>query len=150
VRLAEARRGERLVIERLEQLADPSAELLLNDLLDVGEGNRADVVLEVLKLLDVRLGNEIGSRRQDLPELHVRGSELDESFAKGGRARGLPVAVHDVRGGRFLGHEVDQPLLAGEVAEAVPREQPDGRCQPWQEARGEDHTAEQRQEAGQG
>ncbi len=55
MRLAEARRCERLVVERRKQLADAAAELLLDDVFDVGERDRADVVLQALELLDVGL-----------------------------------------------------------------------------------------------
>ena len=38
VHLSEARRAERLGVERREQLADPRAELRLDDLFDVVDG----------------------------------------------------------------------------------------------------------------
>ena len=41
VHLSEARRAERLLVERREQLADSRAELLLDDLFDVGRRNRS-------------------------------------------------------------------------------------------------------------
>ena len=109
--------------------------------LDVGEGHRADVVLQVLELLDVRLGKEIGARRQHLAELHVRGPELDEPLAERDGALDGAVAVRRIGAAASSGESSIESLLPGEVAQAVAGEQPDGRRQPRQEARSQDHAA---------
>src|SRR5690349_6840709 len=140
MRLTEARGGERLVVEGREQFAEPAAKLLLDDLLDVGEQNGADIVLKLFELVDVGLGDEIRARRENLPELHVRGPELDEALAERDRAFDGAVAVGVVARGRLLGHELDEALSRGEVAKAVAGEQPDRRRQTWQEARSQDHA----------
>ena len=135
VDLPEARAAERLRIELREQLADARAELLLDDLLDLGEGNRIDVVLEMLQLVDVGLGQEIGPRGQHLAELDVRRAELDESLAE--RACALDDAVA-VGGWLFFGvvsGEPFDPLPLREILEAVAREQADRRGETRQIAR---------------
>ena len=71
-------------------------------------------------------------------------SRLRNATARSGDA----VAVGRRRLGGFLGREVDRVPAAGEVAQAVAREQPDGRGEARQVARREDHAAEQA-EAGQ-
>jgi hypothetical protein len=72
VHLAKAGRAEGLAIEPVEQLAQPSAQLLLDRTLDVFDRDRTDVVLQPFELADVWLGQEIGTRGQELAELHVR------------------------------------------------------------------------------
>ena len=108
---------------------------------DVGEGDRADVVLQSLKLLDVVLGNEVRASGEHLPELHVRRTELHQPLAKRDGAVGGAVAVG--RLSSLFGSEVDQPLLARKVAQAVAREQPDRCRESRHEAWRQKHTAEQ-------
>ena len=140
VRLAEARGGERLVLERLEQLADAAAELLLDDLLDVGERHGADVVLQLLELLDVRSGIRSGRVDSTWPSFMYAGPS-STSRLRNATARSIgAVAVRRFVSRGFLGRELDEPLLPREIAQAVAREQPDGRRQTWQVARSQDHT----------
>ena len=125
VHLSQARRAERLGIERREQLAQPAAQLLLDRALHLLEGDRADVVLQPLELLDVRLGKQVRPRGQHLAELHVRRSQLDEPFAKAGR---LLVALGELLGrqlGLVVADEGDQSLLSRDVAKTEAREQAD-------------------------
>src|SRR5688500_9407298 len=71
VDLAEARAPQRLLLERFEQLADASAQLLFDALFDLLEVHRRDIVLEVLELIDVRQGQEIRPRGEHLAQLDI-------------------------------------------------------------------------------
>ena len=125
VNLAEAGAAKRLLLERLEELADTRAQLLFDGLLDFLERHRRDVVLKVLQLVDVRLGEQVGSRRKDLSELDVGRPELDEPLAKGLRLR-LDVSLYRrliLEAGAL---QIEQALTVGEVAQAIIREEPDG------------------------
>ena len=142
VRLTETRGRERLVIEGRKQLADSTAELLLNDLFDVGERNGADVVLQTLRAARCTAsGMRSGRVDSTCPSFTYAGPSSTSRLRNATARSTVPSPFVCVRG--FVGREVDQSLLSGEVAKAVAGEQPDGRRQPWQEARSQDHTAEQ-------
>ena len=120
--LTEAGRADRVVVEFLEQLADPGAELLFDRRADVLEGNGTDIILELFELLDVRRRQQVGSRGQYLAKLDVRRPELDEPFTKCRgllRGRSAIVAALGIRGDAF------QALLLREIREAVAREESD-------------------------
>ena len=127
VHLPEARRTERLRIEEIEQLAQPSAELRLDRRFDVAERNRPHVVLERFQLADIGRRQQIGSRGQHLPKLDVRGAQLDEPPLEAHRVR---LAIGGFIGRQLVivaGAESEQSLLPGDIAEAIAREQPDDR-----------------------
>src|SRR6185503_11316980 len=112
------------------------AKLLFDAVHDVFDGDWIDVVLQLLELLDVRRRQEIRPGGQDLSELDVRRSELDEAFAKRARCVGRSAKIL----ARFrLVSDALQSLLFREVSEAVAGEQPDGGRESREIARGEDH-----------
>ncbi len=87
---------------------DRQAELLLDDLCDLVERHRGDVVLELAQLLDDVGGHQVGPRREELAELDERRPELVEHLAQ------PAPAVGELR--------VTAALAAVErVSEAVPR-----------------------------
>src|SRR5690349_899783 len=84
--LTEARGPERLLVERLEQLADAAVQLFLDRALDVLEVDLADVVLKLGELPDIRRGQQVGPCREHLAELDVGWAELDEALPERDRA----------------------------------------------------------------
>ena len=97
---------------------DREPELLLDDPLDVGERERADVVLELAQLRDDVRRHDVGPGRENLTELHERRAELVEHLAQSApaiRAVGL----------------VARPAPLEQVPEPVPRrDAPDLRDAP--------------------
>jgi hypothetical protein len=81
--LAERGRGQRGRVELREALREPDTELARDDLLDLGERKRRDVVLEAAQRLDVRGGQDVGARREELAELDEGGAHLLEVVGKG-------------------------------------------------------------------
>jgi hypothetical protein len=79
MRLRDRGGGEWLRVETDEGLL---TEVLPEHGLDLGERDGRDGVDEVAELLDVDVGQEIRPRRQKLPELDERRSELLEAAAK--------------------------------------------------------------------
>jgi len=73
MRLRDRRGREWLGVEADERVL---AEVLSHDSLDLGEGHSRNAVDEVTQLLDVDVGQEIGTRRKELPELDEGGAEL--------------------------------------------------------------------------
>ena len=93
VHLADGRGGDRLLDELDEEPLDRLAQLLRDHLLDLGERERADVVLELPQLDDDVRRHDVRSRRQELAELHERRPELVERLAQAPTALGRRVAV---------------------------------------------------------
>ena len=91
VDLRDRRGGERLGVDACEHAL---AEVFADHRLEVGEGHRRDLVDQLRELLGVDVGKEVGPRREELPELHVRRPELLERASKLARslARGGPLA----------------------------------------------------------
>ena len=78
----------------------------------------------MLELIDVRLGQKVRTRREDLPELDVSGTQLDEALAKcfgfgASISLGYLVAVET---DAFDGQ---QPLPIGKIAQAIVGEKSD-------------------------
>mmetsp|Transcript_5606 Transcript_5606/g.16812 ORF Transcript_5606/g.16812 Transcript_5606/m.16812 type:complete len:625 (-) Transcript_5606:259-2133(-) len=91
VNLPERRRGNRLLLERVEDLLDRRAELPAHDLHRLCAAKAGHVVLQVAQHLDVLLLEHVGPRRHNLPELDERRPQLEEGVADelcGGRLRG--------------------------------------------------------------
>ena len=82
VDLPERRGGHRRRLERLEQLRDARAELLLHDRLDLGVRERLDVVLQRLERGDVLGRDDVGTGGDHLPEFHVGRAHLLETVGK--------------------------------------------------------------------
>ena len=81
--LSQAGRAERLPLEHREQLAQATAELLLDDVLDVarrGIGSTSSWSFSSSSMYGG--GKQVGPRGEHLAELDVRRSELDEALAK--------------------------------------------------------------------
>src|ERR1051326_8098160 len=121
VHLPEAGGAEWLLIEFLEELAHPRAQLFLDGRVHILHRDLSDVVLKRFELVDVRLRKEIGSRGEDLAEFHVGWSELDESLAECGCFFGRRRVV-DLTALR-IGSDALEALLFREVGESVAREQ---------------------------
>jgi len=66
---------ERLLLEPRENV---QANVLVDDPASLRERERRHVVDELAQLVDVDVGQEIGARGEQLPELHVGGAELLE------------------------------------------------------------------------
>lgn len=111
--------GERLLVDEGEGLRQAHAELGGQDLLHLGERKRRHVVLQPRERLGVRLRDDIGPRRQQLPE-------LDE-----GRPEFLDVACQLLGLGRrlarvrlLLRHELRQAGVLDQVTASVLEQQP--------------------------
>jgi hypothetical protein len=117
VDLADRRGRDRLLVELGKQLVEAEAEVLLDDLLDLVERERTDVVLQSAQLRDDVRRQDVRSRRQELAELHERRTELVQHLAQVLAAlRRLAVNVHPRAAPR---EEVGQPVGVEPVAEAV-------------------------------
>ena len=110
VDLTERGRCERLLVEGGEEVLDPRAELGLDDLLDLLEGEGLDGVLEPGQCLGVRRREEVEAGREQLAHLDVR------------RTHALEVGGEGLRG--LLRAGVDGIVVAdGELVELGAREQ---------------------------
>jgi hypothetical protein len=69
VHLPERGGGDGPGLELGERLRDADAQLGRDDLLDLGEGERLDLVLEARERVEVGLRQEVGPRREQLREL---------------------------------------------------------------------------------
>ena len=87
---------------------DVVAEILAQHRLDLRERDRRDGVDEVAELLDVDVGQKIGPRREELPELDEGRPELLEALAKRLRAFARRVAL---TGHADLGKDSPQSAL---------------------------------------
>ena len=106
VHLADRGRGDRRLLEAQERALEGEPEIDLHDLLDLLEGNRRDVVLELAQLDDDVRRHEVRAGRQQLPELDERRPELVEHLAQ------APPAFGD----RLVGRRA---ATVEEIAEAV-------------------------------
>ena len=70
--LSERRGRDRLPIEARERLGDPYAKLACDDFLDLLVRKRLHVVLKPGERLEVRLRQQVRSRRQELTQLDER------------------------------------------------------------------------------
>ena len=86
--LADRRGRDRHRVELDEQPLERVAELLLDHALGLLERERAHVVLERTQLVDDVRRDDVGTRREQLPELHERRPELLEQLAQVLAARG--------------------------------------------------------------
>ena len=82
-----------------------------HDLLDVFEGKRTDLVLELSQLDDDVRRDDVGPGGEQLPELHERRAELVEHLPQPTAAVGVRLAVR-------------RAAAVEQVAEAVPRRDP--------------------------
>ena len=80
--LADRRRRDGLLLEVEERPLDRQAELRLDDPLDVLDRERRHLVLELPELGDHVRRDEVGTRREQLPELDERRPELVEHLAQ--------------------------------------------------------------------
>src|SRR5262249_12226506 len=85
--LRHRRRRDRRLLERGEVLLEPPAQLGLDDLAHAGEGEGRHPVLELAQLVDHLGVEQVGSRRQHLPELHEAGAERGEQAAQHASAK---------------------------------------------------------------
>ena len=117
VHLADRGRRDRLGSNSRNSALDRQPELPRDDQLDLLERERRDVVLEAAQLGDDVRRDDVGPRREQLPELDERRPELVEHLAqvlpalRGGFPRGTLL--------RPPREEVGQPVRLEEVAEAV-------------------------------
>ena len=112
--LADGAGGQSLRLDRVEDVLPGNAELLLHDRDDLGLAHRRHFVLQRGELRDELRRQEIGARREDLPELGESGPELLE---RGAQALGLPLPARGaVRVG--LVEELLQPMLGGDSGDA--------------------------------
>ena len=91
VHLRDRAGGERLRLHRLEDVLPRDAELLLHHRDDLRLGERRHVVLQGRELFDELGREQVRSRREDLPELAERGTELLE---RGAEPLGLASPAH--------------------------------------------------------
>jgi hypothetical protein len=85
VHLGDGRGGERLPVELQEDILEGPAELLLHDPANCLEGLRWDPVAEETELVDELSREDAFTRREDLAQLDVRGSEGLKSQAQPAR-----------------------------------------------------------------
>ena len=74
--------GDRLTLQLEEEARRREAELLLDDLLHLLEGERADVRLEEAQLGDDVRRHDVRAHREQLAELDERRAELLEELAE--------------------------------------------------------------------
>ena len=115
VHLSDRRRRDRRLLELEEEPLDLEPELGLDHGAGLCERERTNVVLELPQLCDDVGRNDVGARRQQLPELDERRPELVEHLAEA-RATGRRLRHVDPRPER---QEVAQPVSLEEVAEPV-------------------------------
>ncbi len=122
VHLPDRRGSHRLLVEIEEQPRDRVAELLLDHPLRLRERERAHVVLKRTQLRDDVRRNDVGPRRQQLPELDERRAELLEHLAQMLPARGRAALRRsgEPRLRRAARQEVGELVRLEPVAEAVP------------------------------
>ena len=82
VHLADRRRRDRRRIEVEEEALDRVAEIFLDHALGLLERERPHVVLEAAQLGDDVRRHDVGTRREQLPELHERRAELVEELTQ--------------------------------------------------------------------
>ena len=82
--------GERLRLDVIEHVLPRDAQLLLHHADDLLLGERRHVVLQRRELLDVLGRQQVGTRRQDLPELRERRTQL---LQRGAQALALTLAA---------------------------------------------------------
>ena len=75
VHLRDRRGGERPLVDRGKGAREPYAELIAQNFLDLGEGDRLAVVLQALERIGVRRRHDVGARREQLAELDPGGPE---------------------------------------------------------------------------
>ena len=117
VHLPERGRGERAVVEGREDLGEPDAELGADDLLDLLERERLDLVLEPGQRLDVRRREQVDAGGHQLAELHEGRAHRLEVVGEPGR--GLGVALLE----RLVGEDGVDPGGAHEIPPPVPGEE---------------------------
>ena len=124
--LPQRRRGHRRRLEGLEGARDAHAQLLLHDLLDLGERERLDLVLQRLQRGNVLRRHDVRTGGEHLPELDVGRPHFLEAVRERLRAAlhvRLDLAFALVRGEKDLvGLERQAkvlPPVAGEEHEQV-------------------------------
>ena len=92
--LRDRRRGDRRRVQGREDLGGRPAVLLAQDLLDLVESERADVVAQGRELVDIRLGQQVRPGGEELAQLHERGPEVLQDHPQPARPvlRRYPVA----------------------------------------------------------
>ncbi len=124
VHLPQARAPQRLGVEGGEQLPQPPTQLLLDQLLHLGQGDRLHVVLQPRELAHILGRQHVGARGEHLAELHVRRPELHQPLTERHRLPGARRALL-LLGGVVVGHEPAQAALPDDVAQSVPGQEPD-------------------------
>ena len=76
--LGDRRRGDRRRVDRGEDLRGRPAEFLPQDLLDLVERERANIITKPDQLVDIRLGEQVRPGAQQLPQFHKSRSEILE------------------------------------------------------------------------
>jgi len=123
VHLADRRGRDRLLVEVEEEACDRVAELGFDHLRRVGIRERAHVVLERAQLGDDVGRDDVGARREQLPELHEGRAELLEHLPEMLAARGHAVLRRGGEPGlgRAPRQKVGELVRLEPVAEAVAR-----------------------------
>lgn len=124
--LTERGAGRRCGVERLERLAEPSADLGRDRCLDLLERDRLDIVLQPRQRAEVHGWQEVGAGRQELTELDERRPHRFELVCEPTRVvvrcgvvgRGIVrVEVVQTIGATVLEQQCADLLVAGEVAD---------------------------------
>src|SRR4051812_5983129 len=97
--LRDGGRGDRLRIDARERAREPHVEILVEDLLNLGEWKGRDVVLQPRERLTVRLRDDVRPRGEKLRELDVRRPKLLDVLRELARLRDLRLVgvVHLLR-----------------------------------------------------
>ena len=124
VHLAQGCAGHRFGLEGLEGVRDPGPDLGRDPLLDLGEGDGLDVVLQPAEGVEVDGWEEVGPGGEQLAQLDEGGphrlevvDELLGVLGGGdlGRRRVLGVVVTDAAGSPVLHQQGGHVLVAGQV-----------------------------------
>lgn len=117
MRLGDRSGGERLRVDAHERVL---AKILAQHSLDLGERDGRDRVDETAELVDVDVGQKVGPRGEELPELDERRPELFEAATE--RLRPLEGRVSPA-GNADLGKNPPQPALVCDPpdGESAPR-----------------------------
>ncbi len=124
VDLADGGRRERLGRERPEHPLGLVAELLADDLADVGVRERCDLVEQLEQLVAIRHGQQVVAQREHLPELDPRATDRLEGETQTDRtAASVPAGEMERRGDEVpkehRGHAPDPSRMAEQCPHAA-------------------------------
>ena len=120
--LRDGSRRHRLGIDVGEQLARGPSQALLDQPQHRFHRHRRRAILQVRQLGDEVRRQDVRARRQDLPQLDERGTELGERLAKAAGARGAHLGRRGTIAGLAPAEHVPEAAAVEQLAESVPHD----------------------------